>query len=550
MPRGATDVPANGDNPLSPAAAAPASVDNEDDPSTTMPSRERHPTATGAAREVHRPCGDVGSPPSPAGAAHPVGRRRTTATTTTTTRISSLVAPPPPPPLGLTGVICQTGQLKIAGRGILTYTVYRPRLLLRVTTKSTTTTTTKNRVMMNAGCRGGGGIIATSSFRPPPLPPTPPPPLVCVAGGPSGLSSTYLSVLVHGIIDRAVILYDHMGSGQSLFKDEQPQQQQQLLSSPRGGGLRQRQQRQQRPASSHYPRLEDAITDLRALLVHLFGNNNNNTTNKFHLLGHSYGGLVAFECIKRYYNNSSGATSSASSSSAQDDNDGGPAAADARAGHNEDANDEHLSEAAAATAGGGAIICQSLILANVPHDVAATLSRRRQLQAQLLDDFMSTHECRVVPVPLPLRQSLESRRLLASGDASRHSYDSRCRHHHSDDDDDDDDDDIEDNNDVDNDGDRGDGGDDNDDVYYKTYVVHGEISPSIPTALLFGEYDFVESSLSSELAWRLACPHHRVFHLAGCSHYAMIENDTLFNSTVMNFLQDHDDDDERTMKGR
>jgi pimeloyl-ACP methyl ester carboxylesterase len=438
----------------------------------------------------------------------------------------------PPPPLGLTGVICQTGQLKIAGRGILSYTVYRPRLLTRSTTTTTPiTTTTKNRVMMNAG----RGIATTSSFLPPPPPIPPPPPLVCVAGGPSGLSSTYLSMLVHGIIDRAVILYDHMGSGQSLFNDVQSQQQPSPLTRGGEGGGRLR--RRQRPVSLYHPRLEDAITDLRALLVHLFGSNDNNTNNmttttkKFHLLGHSYGGIVAFECVKRYYNHSSGSTSS-SVSSAQDD-DGGAAAAGA--GNDEDAN-EHSSGAAAATAGTTAsAICQSLILANVPHDVAATLARRRQLQQeQSYDDFMSTHECRVVPMPFPLRQSLESRLAIAGG-ASRH-YDSSRRYQSDDDDDDDDDDDIEDNGVV----DHGNGcdNDNDDDIYYKTYVVHGAISPSIPTALLFGEHDFVESS--SEMVWTAACPHHHVVYLAGCSHYAMIENDTLFNSTVMNFLQDND----------
>jgi pimeloyl-ACP methyl ester carboxylesterase len=343
-------------------------------------------------------------------------------------------------------------------------------------------------------------------------------------------------------------LYDHMGSGQSLFfNNETPQQQQQELSSPRGGGegRRRRQRRQRSTSSSYYPRLEDAITDLRALLVHLFdGNSNNNNMTKFHLLGHSYGGLVAFECIKRYYNNS-GSTASLSAS-AQDD-DGNGAAATAGEGNHEDAADQPSSGAVAATAGtaAGVIICQSLILANVPHDVAATLARRRQLQAQLSNDnFMTTHECRVVPMPLPLRQSLESRLALAGG-ASRHSYDSRrhCGDDDDDDDDDDDIDDIEDNNGFDH---GGSGDDDNDDVYYKTYVVQGTISPSIPTALLFGEHDFVDSSSSSsELVWRTACPHHHVVHLANCSHYAMIENDVLFNNTVMNFLQDHDGNDGR-----
>lgn len=232
---------------------------------------------------------------------------------------------------------------------------------------------------------------------------------------------------------------------------------------------RHQQQQQQQPYL-----LEDAITDLRALLVHLF--HHHGTTQKFHLLGHSFGGLVAFECLKRYYCHH-------------------PPDCNNNNTDNDDAGDADGTKHLYSTA------CQSLILANVPYDVRKTMARRQQLRNELKDDailFLQTYECRSVPMPLPLQQSLDSLR----------NHQTAAK----------------------------------DDEYYMNYCINGTIT--IRTALLFGEYDFVadppDDDSSTIDAWKRSCPNSQIIRLTGCSHYSMVENDTLFNQTVAAFVKEND----------
>jgi len=117
-------------------------------------------------------------------------------------------------------VICRSFKLETQS-GLLKYTVYRPNHL---------------------------------SYRPP---------LVCVGGGP-GLPSQYLSPLVHRVNDRSIVLYDHVGCGQS---------------------------RARVPEKDSFC-LENMISDLGKLVSSL-------ACKEIHILGHSFGGILVYEyCLK------------------------------------------------------------------------------------------------------------------------------------------------------------------------------------------------------------------------------------------------------------
>ena len=215
------------------------------------------------------------------------------------------------PPLGITGVVCSSHMLELPKRGKLHYTIYRPRML---------------RPSLSSKLPVAIRIL---------------PPLVCVAGGP-GLSSQYLSVLVHHITDRAVILFDALGCGQST---RLPQAK---LT------------------------LDEGVNDLVALLHALFLNNDSQQKSRFHLLGHSSGGILAYEALTR--------------------------------------NDAVRKR------------CASLIQSNTPYSVSEALERRKKFcetwNGEDEDDdreedaetpaavHFVRHECRRTPVPLLLHQSL------------------------------------------------------------------------------------------------------------------------------------------------
>ena len=201
----------------------------------------------------------------------------------------------PPPPLGLTGVLCDSKQLTIPGRGNLHYTVFRPRQL---------------------------------SMKPP---------LIVVAGGPL-LPSHYLTPLVHLITDRSVILYDQIGCGMSILD---PSSETKAVDVP---------------AMSK---------DLHFLIQHL-------PMESFHLYGHSFGGIIAFECLCMEVSQMSSKK------------------------------------------------CHSLVLSSTPSSVAGAIHSSENLLNSIRQElgqdadtgvvskiFASRHECRVEPLPLTLQQSLE-----------------------------------------------------------------------------------------------------------------------------------------------
>lgn len=282
----------------------------------------------------------------------------------------------PKHPLGLTGVICQSFTLPLSRTPRqLQYTLYRPRHL-------------------QLG----------------------PPPLIGIAGGP-GLPCQYLSSLVHTIEDRAIVLYDHVGCGQSLYK-----------------------------GSSAYDRHE-MMLDLKELLEHL-------NCDEFHLLGHSFGGFLAYEYLLQQPSFSTHKT------------------------------------------------CHSVTLVSTPYDMAAVRENVQQLKDKLEDDdqqsFFQRYECRVVPLPLPLQQSLDS-----AGFTSSITSKVLARAHGLDDD---------------------------------ASSNAARLPVSTPALLMQGQHDFVHNVSD----WQDVFHDSEFIVLAGCAHYAFLENETMFAAVVSSFLKRHE----------
>lgn len=168
-----------------------------------------------------------------------------------------------------------------------------------------------------------------------------PAPLVVIHGGP-GVPSNYLMNLVNVITDRTVIFYDQLGCGRSS-----------------------------RLAEKEAYSIESSVDDLRALLNHWKLKN-------YHLFGHSFGGIVAFEFLKQ----------EASRTTSED------------GGSNMTINKNQVSS------------CLSLILSSVPTETRLVESESKRLLQDIRDSgceddqvavtFSQTHECRVIPTPLAL----------------------------------------------------------------------------------------------------------------------------------------------------
>ena len=231
------------------------------------------------------------------------------------------------PPLGLTGVLCTTQKLPIRNRGVLHYTVFRPRNLQHT------------------------------------------PPLICVAGGPL-LPSIYLHPIVHLITDRSIIFYDAIGCGQSSKLQPKQIQKRQISA---------KQNHQQRNPSD--VRISDMVQDLACLIQHL-------ALPQFHLLGHSFGGILVYEYLKQ--------------------------------------QQQSLSERQKPQRSPGSS-CLSLVLVSTPVSIAQAIEHSHHLQSQVrrslqegdnhvdedgnaanLAEYAKRHECRMDPIPLPLQQTLFS----------------------------------------------------------------------------------------------------------------------------------------------
>jgi proline iminopeptidase len=295
------------------------------------------------------------------------------------------------PPLGLTGVLCDSHSITIPQRGVLHYTVFRPRNL--------------DDQM--------------------------PPPLVCMAGGPL-MPSTYLSPLVHLITNRSIVFYNPLGVGQSK-------------------------------ADSHVN-----LTDIKGMVFDFDCLISRLPVKHFHLLGHSFGGILAYEYLCHQVR-----------------------------GHR-------------------IFNCLSVILSSAPVSVQAAMDECNvlldEIRIELGNDgaeetdvqnlFSQRHECRTQPIPLPLQQSYQMAGFYSSpkGLVAVQKYVARRWRS------------------------------ENDDCL---------TTRNLPPALILrGQYDFVTSDMAN--AWGELFPTSQSMTLAGCSHFAMLEDESMYKSILDVFLRDND----------
>jgi pimeloyl-ACP methyl ester carboxylesterase len=426
------------------------------------------------------------------------------------------------PPLGITGVLCDSNRLVIPGRGTLHYTIFRPRSCVQ------------NQSHQQH--------VPSYRYKPP---------VVCVPGGPL-IPSNYLQSIVYTVTDRSVILYDPIGCGQSTTVQSDASD------------------------ANAVTTVADQTSDLKYLLDHL-------PCRQFHLMGHSFGGILVYEYLKLVV----------AEDSAKEEQV--PAQADSSL-------DTPLTTKITSTDTGSASAsasmspkgkeCCSVILSSTPVSIATcqadcdrllkdirkelALERnknsddddnddaedfmRQQLgedqhhhpiSKQAQDIFWQRHECRVAPMPYALEQALQQSSvqstaghgLLQQRQDSNSNADGTgtglrdyvatvpslvTRNAAKDDVDD-------------GDTSAGTSGASN---------IASITMPIMPPALVLrGQYDFVLESNSLDVWSDLllsgdgqGIDNTECMTLAGTSHYAMVEQENLFGSVVQVFLQKHDPD--------
>lgn len=116
-----------------------------------------------------------------------------------------------------------------------------------------------------AGCGGDNIVLYYIIFRPRQLHSLSQPPLVCLHGGPS-IPSNYMLSIVNTVTDRSIVFYDQYGCGKSSRPSN-------VKSTPFA--------------------IAQHVEHLRQLLEEEW------KLTKYHLLGHSWGGILAFEFLKQ-----------------------------------------------------------------------------------------------------------------------------------------------------------------------------------------------------------------------------------------------------------
>jgi len=281
-------------------------------------------------------------------------------------------------------------------------------------------------------------------------------PIVVVHGGPS-LPSDYLHPIAgFTSLDRAIIFYDQLGCGNS----DQPSQDTQAYS------------------------IEQSVQDLEALVKAL-------DLESFHLLGHSYGGVLAFEYMKKQQQQR-------------------VLAAHQNQNHNQTTSYNNPRNV---------VVAKSLILSNTPTSFAESseeharlLLELQQLHAPDLENhgstteeelrrleqlFFETHECRTPRTPEPLARAIRKCHGAAWSSAHQDIFHYHAATHASE---------------------------------------HNIIMNMPPTLLIRGEYDFVTESctrswfdiLGRPLIWKETI-------LSNCAHYPHLEDGARYGT----LLEDH-----------
>jgi proline iminopeptidase len=260
------------------------------------------------------------------------------------------------------------------------------------------------------------------------------PVLVCISGGPL-LASSYLNPIVHGVTDRSVVLYDAIGCGSS------------------------------QPTQASYAEATEIgamVQDFSIMMDHL-------PCVDFYLLGHSFGGLIAYEYVKRRY-----------------------------------------------AVDGSDFRCRGVILVSTPVSLEASRINSKRLMREIEDEiddsddvqtvkqaFHQRHECRVTPIPLPLQTAVMNSPMLSQQQRHQHSYQATGESAS------------------------------NDEAMSNQRI-------NVPLLVLRGEYDFCPEGACREWLSLFTESSSTYVTLAGCSHYSMLENDSMFARAVASFLQEWD----------
>ena len=280
-----------------------------------------------------------------------------------------------------------------------------------------------------------------------------PAPLVVIHGGP-GVPSNYLMNLVNVVTDRSVIFYDQLGCGRSSRLTE-------------------------KEAYS----IQFSVDDLRALLNHW-------KLKTYHLFGHSFGGIVAFEFLKEERSRTMS-------------NDGDDNAIQNTTTTNMNDNS-----------------CLSLILASVPTETKLVESESKRLledirnggyceNDQVEATFSQTHQCRVIPTPLTLLDAYaQAGSSVWRGISAIPTYKATLE--------------------VTSDAD--------DDDAAAAAIPSRRLE--IPCCILRGQYDFA-TELCVE-GWNKLFVNAQSTVLAGCSHHGLLENERLYGDVINCFLEDYD----------
>jgi proline iminopeptidase len=303
------------------------------------------------------------------------------------------------------------------------------------------------------------------------------PPLIVLHGGPL-IPSTYLLPLAYVVVDRSIVVYDQLGCGQSATVANST-----VLSKL-----------SQQGEATNKLDVDGMVKDLDALVDHW-------KFSQFHLLGHSFGGILLFEYLK----------------------------------YCQAHNNKSMTK------------CRGAILASAPTSVSLVEQEVQRLcqdlpcdQDDANDDdddddegfstlskkvpkrFREQHECRLVPIPFPLTDAYSRAgppRLR--GMQSLGEYKATLKG-----DEDTDKDDL--NSTI--------SGDSNQALETSSSAAPAKLSP--PVLILRGQHDFVTEACVQ--GWDELFQHAQHMTLAGCSHYGMLENEIMYGSVITSFLGDCD----------
>jgi len=314
----------------------------------------------------------------------------------------------------------------------------------------------------------GRGTISYRIFRPNQLKQKAP--LVVLHGGPL-VPCNYLLPLAYVIVDRSLIFYDQLGCGQSANIASRS-----VLTKTTEDST-----------SSSILDVDSMVQDLDRLLEH-WG------LPEYHLLGHSFGGILLFEYLKYCLANKS-----------PEDIQKCHSAILASAPTSTTIVEEEVQRLCKdlESASGGA-------LEDDWDDDDDAPARVGTLPKKVPKRFRLEHECRMNPIPFPLTDSysragpVKLRGLQSIGN------------------------------------------------YNATLIAPKETELakrkdedermlavlSTPTLVLRGQYDFVTETCVKN--WDRVFENCRYMTLAGCSHYGMLENESMYGSVLSSFLGDCD----------